>query len=974
MIRSPALLPRRILVLSLALCISLGLSGTTRAFDFSVDAASQEVTSLRYGASDIIHENGAGVHLFAASLGVGNDVLDDFSYGKDLLRPVGANFFVSLQFSVSRTTLGAGGVVTKQRLGNGAAGDKFFLIILRNGRTIGPNLESDAPNHLLTPLPSQSNIDGLSYPSGTQKNIYYTVGRGGVKAPSDIYYVAEPGITPPVLYATAAQLGLVAGDNIDGLAVKDGGTIGALDGADLVYISLDTQSPTRATFTGGTEGILQVWPQPTAVAIAYTKLDVTSAATEEIDAITAYDPGDDKKEVLTAQPANPFGLLSGQLSVAQPDEPLYFGVYTGTIANRAYYTTLGPGLETDEPPTALAIAILFLIDSDLHVVAGGLFPSDRGTSLIDTTTDKQSFHYFSNLGWNETDTTVIDQGDPIPGTTIPMRAFNRCGATSIGTQPCLVATFRDATFQPYWSALCRNDLGVWTNGTTFMTQGTVVDGKTIATLNTFDCVPEESNPNVTSCYGTAATNLGVPVMLRIQATGSPGGPIWGAPSIVMDGTTPAPGGGFINDFGFQTAAGSVVFHGRTTTGGEGIYRFADGTISRIADKTTPVPGGTGNFQSFGDELANHEGAVTFVGNSTGGRGVYTTLTGRLQKIVQVNDVIGGRTVSNVTVTRDGAARSNVAFGARFNDGWESIVVTELPIPFDTSDATPRPIHVDVELDPDPAILGPDPRALLVGDLGTSRLRGAWTSNGTTGTIRIPGSEVARLLALQFGATANGPLSDWVITVNVTSGAVLSSVATGNLSNGPFGIDADTNGGPWMSPLVGAIPGAAAGFETDASSRKLFCASGFSQVGGGGCDMGVFGSPPAAAYDRRTGFVHQTGPLTLGNVVLWGFLGDQRWLEKPPGECIDADSDGVCDGNDNCTQVPNPAQRNTDGDAHGNDCDPDFNNDGVVNSNDLARLKSVFFQADPLADLNGDGVVNAVDLARLKSYFFKAPGP
>jgi hypothetical protein len=72
-------------------------------------------------------------------------------------------------------------------------------------------------------------------------------------------------------------------------------------------------------------------------------------------------------------------------------------------------------------------------------------------------------------------------------------------------------------------------------------------------------------------------------------------------------------------------------------------------------------------------------------------------------------------------------------------------------------------------------------------------------------------------------------------------------------------------------------------------------------------------------------------------------------------------------------VANENQRDTNADGYGNVCDPDLNGDGVVNAQDLARLKQLFFRADPDADLNGDGVVNAVDLTRLKATFFKAPG-
>ena len=89
---------------------------------------------------------------------------------------------------------------------------------------------------------------------------------------------------------------------------------------------------------------------------------------------------------------------------------------------------------------------------------------------------------------------------------------------------------------------------------------------------------------------------------------------------------------------------------------------------------------------------------------------------------------------------------------------------------------------------------------------------------------------------------------------------------------------------------------------------------------------------------------------------------------------DADGDGLADSVDNCTLVANPGQQDTDGDNYGNSCDPDFDNNGIVNASDLAFFKSKFFTTDPDADLNGNGIVNAADLAILKSMFFKPPGP
>lgn len=101
-----------------------------------------------------------------------------------------------------------------------------------------------------------------------------------------------------------------------------------------------------------------------------------------------------------------------------------------------------------------------------------------------------------------------------------------------------------------------------------------------------------------------------------------------------------------------------------------------------------------------------------------------------------------------------------------------------------------------------------------------------------------------------------------------------------------------------------------------------------------------------------------------------------WLSvsSPVLQLSDADDDGILDDEDNCTRLPNAAQRDTDGDGHGNRCDADFNQDCMVVAIDLGIFKSVFFTADPDADLNGDGIVNAIDLGIFKSLLFGVPGP
>jgi Mg-chelatase subunit ChlD len=89
---------------------------------------------------------------------------------------------------------------------------------------------------------------------------------------------------------------------------------------------------------------------------------------------------------------------------------------------------------------------------------------------------------------------------------------------------------------------------------------------------------------------------------------------------------------------------------------------------------------------------------------------------------------------------------------------------------------------------------------------------------------------------------------------------------------------------------------------------------------------------------------------------------------------DADVDGVADVADNCILVPNPDQRDTNGDGYGNACDGDFDGDCATNFVDLGHFKSVFFTADPDADFDGDGSVGFSDLGAFKSLFLQPPGP
>lgn len=128
-----------------------------------------------------------------------------------------------------------------------------------------------------------------------------------------------------------------------------------------------------------------------------------------------------------------------------------------------------------------------------------------------------------------------------------------------------------------------------------------------------------------------------------------------------------------------------------------------------------------------------------------------------------------------------------------------------------------------------------------------------------------------------------------------------------------------------------------------------------------------GAPAAEACMRATPY------LSWMNVC----IGDPLMRSAhPAARPDDRDGDGVPDDRDVCTLLPNPKQRDTDGDGYGNLCDADFDGDGRVSDADIQRLVRAASRrlAAPDQDLDGDGRVDARDLAMAQLELHLAPGP
>jgi len=96
--------------------------------------------------------------------------------------------------------------------------------------------------------------------------------------------------------------------------------------------------------------------------------------------------------------------------------------------------------------------------------------------------------------------------------------------------------------------------------------------------------------------------------------------------------------------------------------------------------------------------------------------------------------------------------------------------------------------------------------------------------------------------------------------------------------------------------------------------------------------------------------------------------------------LDSDGDLVIDSYDNCLNVPNATQIDSNQDGYGNACDADYDGNGVVGGTDFSTFVLAFGSYaggpnyNPDCDHTGDGIVGVVDYGRFANSFGNPPGP
>jgi len=95
--------------------------------------------------------------------------------------------------------------------------------------------------------------------------------------------------------------------------------------------------------------------------------------------------------------------------------------------------------------------------------------------------------------------------------------------------------------------------------------------------------------------------------------------------------------------------------------------------------------------------------------------------------------------------------------------------------------------------------------------------------------------------------------------------------------------------------------------------------------------------------------------------------------------MDSDGDGIPDSVDNCITAPNPGQNDSDNDLCGNQCDADYNGDGLVSILDFGTFQACFAGAVQgvcdHAPVILDGLISILDFGVFVQQFVAGvPGP
>jgi len=291
------------------------------------------------------------------------------------------------------------------------------------------------------------------------------------------------------------------------------------------------------------------------------------------------------------------------------------------------------------------------------------------TSFIGTGNGQAGVYLFDSAIPGNPVQPIADLTTAIPGGTGNFTAFDSLALAAIPTDPHRVAFIGDGVSQQgvylFDSAIPGNPVQPVADLTTAIPGGT-------GTFTGFTALAAAGG--FTSFIGTGSGQAGV----YLFDSAIPGNPV----QPIANFATPIPGGtGTFTGFtdlalvAIATEPHRVAFIGSGVSQ-QGVYlvdsAIPGNPVQPVADLTTPIPGGSGNFTGF-TSLSASGAHTAFLGLGSGGQaGIY--LASALTQVIAVGDTLDGKLVSGLRFGRGGLDGLRLTFAATFADASEGVYV------------------------------------------------------------------------------------------------------------------------------------------------------------------------------------------------------------------------------------------------------------------------------------------------------------
>lgn len=220
--------------------------------------------------------------------------------------------------------------------------------------------------------------------------------------------------------------------------------------------------------------------------------------------------------------------------------------------------------------------------------------------------------------------------------------------------------------------------------------GTPGAGEVSLVANSQTAVPEGQG-NFTSFSGPAVSGNQVAFFANNTSTSPIQAGIYiaevgGAVIKVADLQTAAPdGSGMFQGFTVPTLSNGVVAFVSINQSGSGVYRWASGSLTTVANVNTQVPGQQATFGGFNNSAPSSAGS-TIAFNATSSEGItgnYASANGVLVKVLDERDTIDGQTSIGAGLgldTHQLAADGTLAFYDLLANGVYGIYTAPVPSP------------------------------------------------------------------------------------------------------------------------------------------------------------------------------------------------------------------------------------------------------------------------------------------------------